>query len=383
MKNQNHILVIDDEEGICRGIQRALEPTGYQVAAVHDGQAGLDAVKEHSPDLVLIDVKIPGISGLDLIEMIHEVDPEIICIIITGYATVEMAVSAIKEGAYDFLTKPFTTDTLLLAVNQGLERRCLSLEAKRAARAEAEARRLANEKARLEELNQAKAQFIRLVTHELQSPVSAVENYLKLILEGYISDDKQVEILQKCILRTEEERMLIADLLELGHLEVLDAFELEPINLYSILVKILNECREAAEEKGLKITLDADPSVPDFVNAPEQARSLWSNLISNAIKYTPANGEIIISLSCQDGEIKGRVSDTGIGIPAADQEKIFSEFFRARNAREEGIPGTGLGLAIVKKIIEGWAGEISLKSTIGGGTTIDFQFPLPEKPPSG
>jgi signal transduction histidine kinase len=101
-------------------------------------------------------------------------------------------------------------------------------------------------------------------------------------------------------------------------------------------------------------------------------------LISNAIKYTPANGAIMISLSYQDGEIKGRVSDTGIGIPADDQEKIFSEFFRASNAREEGIPGTGLGLAIVNKIIEGWDGEISLKSTIAGGTTIDFRFPVEE-----
>lgn len=379
MKAQKRILVIDDEVGICRGIQRALEPNGCQVAAVHNGQEGLDFVKKNPLDLVLIDVKIPGISGLDLIKLIHEVDPEIICIIITGYATVEMAVSAIKEGAYDFLTKPFTFDTLLLAVNQGLERRSLSQKAKKAARAEAEARRLGDEKARLEDLNQAKAQFIRLVTHELQSPVSAVENYLKLILGGYVPEDKEEEILRKCIVRTEEERMLIADLLELGHLEVVDSFQPEPVNLYKTLVKILSECSEAAEEKELKITLDTDPHVPDIISAPEQIRSLWCNLISNAIKYTPEKGAIEISLSYQDGEIQGQVSDTGIGIPAEDQDKIFSEFFRARNAREDGIPGTGLGLAITKKIVAGLGGKISLKPKLGQGTTIAFSVPAADK----
>lgn len=380
MNENKRILVIDDEEGICRGIQRALEPAGCQVAAAHDGWEGLDYVKKNPLDLVLIDVKIPGISGLDLIKLIHERDPEIICIIITGYATVEMAVSAIKEGAYDFLTKPFTADTLLLAVNQGLERRRLSLEAKRTARAEAEARRLADEKAQLENLNQAKAQFIRLVTHELQSPVSAVENYLRLILGGYVPEDKVEEILRKCIVRTEEERMLIADLLELGHLEVLDSIQPEPVNLYRELVKVLNECREAADQKGLHIILDADPDVPDVLAAPEQIKSLWCNLISNAIKYTPDKGRITIFLSAKDGKILGKVSDSGIGIPEEDQEKLFSEFFRARNARREGIPGTGLGLAITKKIVEGLGGGISAKSKLGQGTAFKFWIPELEDP---
>jgi two-component system sensor histidine kinase/response regulator len=378
--NTKHILVIDDEEGICRGIRRVLEPTGCQVAASHDGKEGLDFVKNNPLDLVLIDVKIPGISGLDLIKLIHEVDPEIICIIITGYATVEMAVSAIKEGAYDFLTKPFTTDTLLLAVNQGLERRRLSMEVKKVALAEAKARRLADEKARLEDLNQAKAQFIRLVTHELQTPVSAVENYLKLILGGYVPDEKEEEILRKCIVRTEEERMLIADLLELGHLDVLDSFQLDQVSLYQKLVKTLNDCMEAADEKELEITLDADHDIPNIMTAPEKIRSLWCNLIGNAIKYTPRNGRISISLSHKDGDIQGEVSDTGIGIPAGEQERLFSEFFRASNAREEGISGTGLGLAIVKRIVEGLGGRITVKSKLGKGTTFKFWIPVLDGP---
>ncbi|HBX69414.1 MAG TPA: hypothetical protein DEH25_08530, partial [Chloroflexi bacterium] len=158
-----------------------------------DGKTGLSQARSGDYALVLIDVMMPDVSGIDLIASIHAVDPEIVCIIITGYATVELAVQSIKQGAYNFLTKPFSVDDLLLTIRQGLERRRLSLEARRVQTAEAAARRLAEEKARLEELDRAKRQFIRLVTHELQSPVSAIENYLKLILDGYVPPEQVPE----------------------------------------------------------------------------------------------------------------------------------------------------------------------------------------------
>jgi len=170
---------------------------------------------------VLLDVMMPGISGIDLIGSIHAHDPETICIVITGYATVELAVRAIKQGAYDFLTKPFTADDLLLAVNQGLERRRLSLEAKRLQAIEAQAQRLAEEKARLEELDKAKVAFIRLATHELQAPIAAIHSYLELMLSGYVPPmlaGKQREILEKAMARAQEQLALLADLLQFGRL---------------------------------------------------------------------------------------------------------------------------------------------------------------------
>jgi len=183
----DRILVIDDEPGIREGIKRGLTPQGYIVETAENGEQGLALFRQNPCDLVLIDVMMPGISGIDLIGETHRIDPEAVCIIITGYATVEMAVRAIKEGAYDFLTKPFSVDDLLLVVRQGLERRRLSLETKRLQSIEAEARRLQEEKTRLEELDRAKMQFIRLVTHELQAPIAAIHTYLKLIQEGYVS----------------------------------------------------------------------------------------------------------------------------------------------------------------------------------------------------
>jgi two-component system sensor histidine kinase/response regulator len=375
------ILVIDDEIGICDGIRRALTPRGLKVDTTYDGEKGLQMAREDRYDLVLIDVMIPGINGIDLIKGIHSIDPEIICIIITGYATVELAVQAIKQGAYDFLSKPFSVDELLLVVNQGLERHRLSQEAKRTQAAEAEALHLAEEKNRLEELDQAKRQFIRLVTHELQAPVSAVENYLKLILEGYIPPEQQPEILKKCIARTLEERSLIADLLELGHLEVIESFITIPVHLDKTLRTVVDNCQEQITQRKIDLDLNLLEPIPPISAVPEQIKSLWTNLISNALKYTPENGSVSISLRTEGKNIIGEVSDTGIGIPEKDQERLFSEFFRAKNAKEQEIPGTGLGLAIVKRILDGLRGKISVESQVGRGSTFRFSIPMADSSP--
>jgi signal transduction histidine kinase len=371
------ILVIDDEIGICEGIKRALTPQGFRVDAALTGEEGLQKVQEGDFDLVLLDVMMPGASGIDLLTSIHAFDSEIVCVIITGFATVELAVHAIKEGAYDFLTKPFSVDDLLLAVNQGVERRRLSFEARRAMEIEAERCRLAEESARLEELNLAKQQFIRLVTHELQAPVSAIEYYLNLMLEGYVPAEKMPETIQKCILRAQEERALIADLLELGNLQVLgEHSQPVPVQLDQVLQEVMETYQEQAAQKKIACTVTTTPDLPPVTGTPDQFKSLWSNLISNAIKYTPENGTVTVNLRLRGVSLIGEVSDTGIGIPVEDQPQLFTEFFRAKNAKTLNIPGTGLGLVIARKVVEGAGGHILVTSTPGVCTTFSFIIPV-------
>ncbi len=376
MEDECRVLVVDDEIGICEAVKRALESNGILVDIALDGPAGLQAIKEQEYDLVLLDIKMPQISGLDLIKMIHEIDPDIICIMITGYATVEMAITAIKEGAYDFLTKPFSMEVLLLAVNQGLERRSLSLEARRIAQVELQAKKLAEDKLRLEKLDQAKRQFLSLVTHELKSPVSAVENYLKLILQGYVDPEKEKQILEQCIIRTQEERKLIDDLLALGQLEVIESPQVFPVHLGKIMEDVLEESREELNRKNLHLTLNIASEIPEIEAVPEQIKVVWRNLINNAVKYTLDQGEISVGIRLQDNKLIGWVQDSGIGISDEDQKYIFTEFFRAANAKEASIPGTGLGLVLVKRIIESLGGTISLESRLGEGSTFQFTIPL-------
>lgn len=371
------ILVVDDEIGICEGIERALSSEGFQVEAASSGNEGLNKFKEEAYGLVLIDVMLPGINGIELIRLFHDEDPEVVCIIITGYATVELAVQAIKRGAYDFLTKPFSIDELLHAVNQGLEHRRLSQEAKRTQAAEAEAQLLAAETKRLTELDQAKKDFIRLVTHELQAPVSAIETYIKLILQGYIPQEDVQTILEKCLIRTQEECTLIKDLLELGHLEVITSFQTTEVKLDETLHSVLETYSEQIDKKKIDLEVKIDHPIPSVIAAPEQIRSIWNNLVSNAVKYTPDHGHIRISINPgPDNTITGEVSDTGIGIHDEDLNKLFTEFYRAKNAIALEVPGTGLGLVIVKRILDGLNGKITVESFVGKGTTFRFVIPV-------
>jgi two-component system sensor histidine kinase/response regulator len=375
--DQSNILVIDDERGIREGCKRALTPQGYSVATAENGDEGLLTVKAGNFDLVLLDVMMPGTSGIDLIALIHQVDAEIVCIIITGYATVELAVRAIKQGAYDFLTKPFTTDDLLLVVNQGLERRRLSLEARRLQDIEKEAKRLEEERRRLEELDRAKAAFMLLVTHELKAPVSAILTYIDLLLNDYVPANEVKETLIRLQARALEELDMISDLLEFGKLkEIRSVATPEVLQLEAVLGQALRELEAQATAKGLKITVEAGTSLKPVRIATDQAKSVWTNLISNAIKYTPEGGAVLVSLVQKGSTLQGQVADNGIGIPQDAQERLFSEFYRARNARELSIPGTGLGLAIVRQIIESAGGKIWVESQEGQGSKFTFTLPV-------
>jgi signal transduction histidine kinase len=285
-------------------------------------------------------------------------------------------VRAIKLGAYDFLTKPFSVDDLMLAVNQGLERRRLSLDAKRALAAEAEARRLAEDKARLEELDRAKRQFYRLVTHELQAPVAGIQNYLQLILDGYVPPEKLRDVVEKCMARAQEEMDLVADLLELGRLQAADFQQpAAPVRLSEVLEQVMDALHSQAAQKNLRLNAEVVGEIPPVIGSASQFKSVWTNLIGNAIKYTPSGGAVGVSLRAGNDLVIGEVRDTGLGIPAEDQPRLFTEFFRAGNAKAQNIRGTGLGLAIVKQIVEGAGGKILVESEAGHGSAFTFVLP--------
>jgi signal transduction histidine kinase len=378
--SNNKILVVDDEIGICEGVRRALIPQGYLVDIALSAKDGLRKVKENLFELVMLDVMMPDISGIDLMKLIHEHDADIVCIIITGYATVELAVKAIKSGAYDFLTKPFTVDDLYLIVSHGLEHRYLSLEARRVQSIEAFKLRLEQEKNRLVELDLAKQQFIRLVTHELKAPVAAIQNYLELMQEGYVPAEQQKDIIEKCQARAEEEVGLITDILELGKLQVLDKSVREnPLAIDKILEQILVKFQAQIDQKKIKLHTNIEHDLPKIIGVQNQFNSLWSNLIGNAIKYTPQDGCIKIKLRRDNDQIIGEVQDTGSGIPKDDLSKLFTEFFRAKNAKSANIPGSGLGLVIAKRVVENAGGTLTVTSEEGKGTCFTFLLPMQQK----
>jgi two-component system sensor histidine kinase/response regulator len=380
-----HILVVDDELGIRQGVQRALRSQGHSVDAAEDLTSGLNLLRQAHYDLVLLDVMMPGGSGIDLIEPAHEQDPETVCIIITGYATVELAVSAVKRGAYDFVSKPFTVEQLLVAVNQGLERRALTLEARRLATIEARAEQLTRDKEELERLDKAKSQLMLQVAHELRAPTAAVQSYVNLMLEGYVGESEMRPTLSRIQERLQQTLDLVTDLLDLARLkqskERIEA-QATPQPAAAILREAVGLLRPQAAEKEQELSLDirAEPTV---VALQSHLRQVWLNLLSNAIKYTPRGGHISVTLDQADGRgcatgpcLVGTVEDNGIGIAPGDVPNLFTEFFRTDVAKATGATGTGLGLSIVKQIVDSYGGQIEVESEPGKGTRFTFVLPL-------
>src|SRR3972149_6497965 len=165
-----NILVIDDEEVIRDSCSQVLIKEGYQTETAGDGETGLQKIIEVKPDLVRVDLKMPGVCGMEVLKKIRDIDPDIIAVVITGFATIDSAVDSMKEGAYDFLPKPFTPDELRLIIKRGLEKRKLALEAAT----------LREEKKRMEE------NFITMVSHELRTPLADIQQYFEVILGGIV-----------------------------------------------------------------------------------------------------------------------------------------------------------------------------------------------------
>jgi signal transduction histidine kinase len=373
--------VIDDELGIREGCRRVLSPLGFIVDVAENGTDGLRKVQSKNFDLVLLDVMMPDITGVDLLQPIHERDSDTVCIIITGYATIELAVQAVKRGAYDFISKPFSADTLILAVSQGLERRRLSLETKRLQTMEAEAKELARAKEELERLDRMKSAFMLTVAHELRAPVAAIQGYLRLILGGYADAQKQREMLERSDHRASELLALIEDLLSLARIKdtaPTDKRILVPVR--DVLNQVAELLQVEAAKKQISFSVQAD-SEPVVSATREHVRQIWMNLISNAIRYTPEGGRVSVSMSVQDQLLRGSVEDTGIGISPEDQAKIFDEFYRTSAAKEMVTGGTGLGLAIVKRIVETYGGSLRLESAVGKGSRFEFTLPVAEAQP--
>jgi two-component system sensor histidine kinase/response regulator len=376
METQGRILVIDDELGIREGCRRVLEPEGYVVETASTGREGLRWIQQQPFDLVLLDVVMSDVRGIELLAPIHEQDPNIVCVIITGYATVELAVQAIKAGAYDFLSKPFTSDLLLMAVQQGLERRQLSLEARRLRALEQEAAELTRAKEELERLDRFKTTFMLTVTHELRAPLTGLQSFLLALLKGYIPPDRQEEILERAVNRTQELLTMVDDLLKLATAKGEEEIrKREVLSLADTLEEVFSLSKVQADEKGIVCSLDIRRR-PQVRAHPDQMAQLWTNLISNAIKYTPSGGQVRVTLEEQDGWAVGTVEDTGIGIAPEDQARIFEEFYRTPQAKAAQPRGTGLGLPLVRRIVEGHGGTIAVESQLRQGSRFTFRLPV-------
>jgi len=377
MDSPANILIVDDESGIRTGCRRALEPAGYSVDEAGSFKEGREKLASAMYDLVLLDVMLPDGRGIDLLPDIVARDPETIPIIVTGYATVEMAVNAIKHGAYDFISKPFTSDLLLLTVQQGLEKRRLSLEAQRMKQVESEAQEMARQKVEAERLGAFKSQFALTVAHELRAPVAGAQSLLRTLTNGLVGEftEKQGAILKRLECRLDELLALINDLLTLAKSKnLVEDAPLAEISLQPVIQQTVGQFEAMAAEKGISLQLEGVGSETKVLATEDGLEIIFTNLISNAIKYSREGGKVGIKVDLVDQFVRVKVKDEGIGIPQDALQKIGQEFFRAPNAQHSDITGTGLGLSIVQQYLAQFGGEFSIDSQEGQGTAVTVRF---------
>ncbi|MBA4389624.1 MAG: hybrid sensor histidine kinase/response regulator [Syntrophus sp. (in: bacteria)] len=488
-----NILVVDDEKGIREGCRRVLTSEGYAVDMAENGKQGLDMVKAKPYDLLLVDLMMPIMSGIELMEEVRHFDPEIIMIVITGFATIETAIDAMKHGAYDYIPKPFAPDQLISVLNRGLEKRRLRKEAEKL-REERDQKLLevASEKTklhaivnsmadgiivinrerqlvlwnpaaikmldrnvkletgrdvdeiikekdlievinkvfspsfsqytilseeieltgdepktimvnvacvrdekgsdlgvvstfrditRLKEVEKIKSQFVSMVAHELRAPLAAVEGYLAAYLTGVAGKDPQLnrQMLERARLRTQSLMELVNDLLQFVRLESKKVVrKKELLDLSDIIVNTVELLKQQGTSKDLTFQLDIPDKLPLIEADRAEMEQLFTNLISNAIKYNIKNGTVSVSALPDTHYLGIKVSDTGIGIEEEALPCIFDEFYRVQGEKTRYTTGTGLGLSIVKRIMESHFGRIEVESEVDKGTTFTVKLPLKE-----
>jgi two-component system sensor histidine kinase/response regulator len=355
------ILVIDDEESLRDGCKQALEKSGYAVITAGEGAEGINIAREKKPDLAFIDLKMQGISGMEIIEILSRDIPDIVLIMITGYAAIVSAVEAIKKGAYDYLPKPFSPEQLRAVTRRGLDYRGLIIEA----------RRLREDKERMEKA------FITFVSHEMRSPLVVIRQYIESlkITAGDRFGAEVKEIIERCgnrVQRLEEmvEHWLDISLIEQGSF----ALKKDPLCLLSIIARSAEEMTPICRANGISLETHVPDNLIKINGDEESLVRVFTNIIGNAIKYTPDGGKITVSVWTDEHYVNGSISDTGKGIPHDKIPFIFDPFFRA-GGKEDGHRGSGLGLTFCKRIMESHGGEIGVISKEGEGTTITLKFP--------
>lgn len=353
------ILVVDDEEIIREGCRKVLTKEGYQVVCAESGKEGLEIIGKEEFDLCLIDLKMPGISGMEFLEATNKISPDMINIVITGFASIESAVEAMKLGAYDYLPKPFTPDQIKQVVKRGIEKRQLEQEAKR--------------------IKKAQENLILMVYHELKAPLSVIFGYLDALSkkEDFKRDEETIRILERAKTRTKELVQLVEDLLRISKMKEVGVKQnIERLNINEILKKLVEFSKPEAERKNIEINLSL-AELPLICADREDMQDLFGNLLNNAIKYNRSGGKVNISTGINGEYLYITFSDTGFGISEENIPKIFEEFYRVRDEKTRDIPGTGLGLSIVKNILENYGGRIEVKSKLGEGS--EFKVLLPKK----
>ena len=366
-----NILIVDDEPNARKTLGNILKAKGYEAEEAGTGSEAVRSCRAKFFNLVLIDVRLPDMSGLEVLKAVHEINEDTIAIMMTAYASLDSSIEAMNKGAYSYITKPMNMDAVLVAIEKGLEKQRLSMENKQLL----EELTVANEE--LKGLDKRKTAFTSMVSHELRTPLSALKESISQILEGMLGtiNDGQRKFLEIGKRNVDRLARLIGEVLDFQTLETGKmVFKIQDNDINEVVKETKETMNIIAKEKGLDFILNLDNELPKIKFDRDKISQVLSNLVNNSLKLTE-KGSITISTTRGNNIIQVSVKDTGLGIREEDMPRLFQQYEQLE--RKAG--GTGLGLAISLDIIKAHGGKIWAESVFGQGTTMHFILPIEER----
>jgi signal transduction histidine kinase len=340
--NTLKLLIVDDEPGIRSGAKRVLqdftvgypfmdEDFSFDIVEAATGEKALEFIENDTIDIILLDNKLPGIEGIEVLEYIKKNNYDISVMMITSYASLELAIKATNNGAFNFVPKPFTP-----------------------------------------------FQFLSVLSHELKSPINAIEGYLRMMQEKQIGDnvDDYKEMIDRSIERIKGMRSLILDLLDLTRMESgKKKRDLRKTDVAEIAKNVIDSIEPLAIQRNIKIHFETEENT--YMNADKsELEIIINNLVSNAVKYNVESGKVFVKIFHSDNQLQIIVQDTGIGMSQEEMDLLFQDFVRIKNEKTKYVTGSGLGLSIAKKMTELYGGTIKVESEADKGSTFIVSIPV-------
>jgi len=373
--NAARLLVVDDEESLRITTAAILEREGYIVDTASSGDEAIALLQKLEYDLVLTDLHMEGGDGLSVLSQIRQHSPLTISIVLTGFASVESAIAALQEGAYDYLIKPCDIDSMRHTIRRAVDHRRLML-AEQKARADLEQlnrdleQRIAERTAQLTSLNEelaeanrAKDVFLATLSHELRTPLTPVVGWIKLLRSDSLDTRGVAQALDAIERNAWLQSRLIDDLLDTSRIATGKLhFEPSATDINAAVSAALDTVRASAASRNIQLTIHMHPAPLVVMGEPVRLQQIAWNLISNAIKFTEPGGNVIITTEQTDSEARLIVEDTGIGIAPEFLPHVFDRFRQADGSTSRLHGGLGLGLAIAHALTKMHAGRLCVES---------------------
>jgi two-component system, sensor histidine kinase len=383
------LLIVDDDAALLQALTRALElRMPHLIVDTSDsGIIATEKLGESDYDAVITDIKMPGMDGLSLLAHIREHFPEIPTLLITGHGQHDLAVQALRGGAFDFIQKPVDRDYLVASLTRALQVRRLSREVQRQRtqlqqHAEELKQTVEQQTRELREANEAKDRFLATLAHELRNPLAAIRTAVELL--GLSQGNPSV--------RSEAERAITNQVGHMVHLldDLLDLSRIthdrivlhnRPVDLVSVVTEVVESARPAIKQHAHHVSLSL-PELPLCVEGdPTRLQQIVGNLLTNAIKYTEPPGDIAVTLQRHGDQAFLQISDSGVGIAPEMLPRIFEPFLQVKDSLAHSQGGLGIGLTLVRKLVELHQGSVTVASDgVGRGSVFTVRLPVCPEP---